>query len=104
MATLFGRNKQKKNLTNIIHQQGKCRVYTIGAPQFDIFFQEKFHQSREEFCLEQKLNPNLPIIVYALGSPNFLQEHHGAIEFAKRVAQRRFRKSSDDRQTASDSR
>lgn len=62
-------------------------VYVVGAPQFDIFFQEKFHQTHETFCREQELDPNLPIIVYALGSPNFLQEHHGAVHLAKRVAE-----------------
>jgi CDP-glycerol glycerophosphotransferase (TagB/SpsB family) len=61
-------------------------VYIIGAPQFDIFQQTKFYRSRQDFCREQNLNPDLPIIVYAIGSPNFLQEHHGAVEMAKRVA------------------
>lgn len=61
-------------------------VYVIGAPQFDVFFNERFYQSREVYCEQQGLDPSLPIIVYALGSPNFLQEHHGALEFARRVA------------------
>jgi hypothetical protein len=61
-------------------------IYVTGAPQFDIFSREKFYQSREEFCREQGLAPDLPIIVYAIGSPNFLQEHHGAVELAKRIA------------------
>ena len=60
-------------------------VYVCGAPQYDIFFQEKFYRSRVEFCLGQQLNPDLPIIVYALGSPNFLKEHHGAMYLAKQV-------------------
>lgn len=60
-------------------------IYVTGAPQFDIFFQDRFHQSRETFCEQQKLDPNLPIIVYAIGSPNFLSEHHGAVHFAERV-------------------
>ena len=61
-------------------------VRVIGAPQFDVFFDDRFYQSREVFCEEQGLDASLPIVVYALGSPNFLQEHHGAIEFARRVA------------------
>lgn len=64
-------------------------IYSIGAPQFDIFQQERFFQSKKEFCLQQNLNPALPIIVYAIGSPNFLKEHHGAIELAKRVSEGR---------------
>lgn len=60
-------------------------VYVVGAPQFDIFFQEEYYETREEFCDSQNLDPDLPIIVYAIGSPNFLQEYHGAVEMAKRI-------------------
>jgi hypothetical protein len=60
-------------------------VYVVGAPQFDVFFQPRFECSREEFCEGQKLDPSLPIIVYAIGSPNFLKEHHGAVYLAERV-------------------
>lgn len=62
--------------------------YVVGAPQFDVFFQERFQQSRERFCLDQGLRPDKPIIVYTLGSPNFLRELPGAVEFARRLAQR----------------
>ncbi len=62
-------------------------VYVVGSPQFDVFHQERFHISREEFCRHQELDPSLPIIVYAVGSPNFLKEKHGALHMAKRVAE-----------------
>jgi hypothetical protein len=61
-------------------------IYPVGAPQFDIFFLERFRQTREEFCATQGLRPDRPIIVYALGSPNLLSEHYGAVEMAERVA------------------
>lgn len=61
-------------------------VYATGAAQFDVFFQNNFYRTREEFCRNQKLNPELPLIVYALGSPNFLREHDGALHLAGRVA------------------
>ncbi len=61
-------------------------IYVVGAAQFDVFLSEKFMQSREDFCRGQGLDPELPIILYTLGSPNFLQEHHGALELARRVA------------------
>lgn len=61
-------------------------VYVIGAPQFDVFFDETLFQSREEFFRHQGLDPDLPVIVYAVGSPNFLAEHHGALYLANRVA------------------
>lgn len=62
-------------------------VYVVGAPQFDVFFQERFFLSREEFCAMQGLRPELPIIVYAIGSPNFIAgEHYGALKLAENVA------------------
>lgn len=75
----------KKELYEFYPASRNVPVYVVGAPQFDIFFQERFYRTRREFCESQNLNPDLPIIVYALGSPNFLQEHHGAIRFAERV-------------------
>ena len=65
-------------------------TYIVGAPQFDIFSQERFFETRKEFCEKQGLDPSRPIILYAIGSPNFLQEHHGAIAFAERVDQGEF--------------
>jgi hypothetical protein len=65
----------------------KVPVYVTGAPQFDVFFQEKFYLSREEFCANYGLRPDLPIIVYTIGSPNFIRgEHHGAVQLAERMA------------------
>lgn len=75
----------KKELHQLYPASRNVPIYVCGAPQFDIFFQQKFYNTREEFCLTQGLQPNLPIILYAVGSPNFLQEHHGAIELARRV-------------------
>ncbi len=60
-------------------------IYVIGAPQFDVFFDESFYISRDEFCSQQGLDPVKKIIVYAVGSPNFLIEHHGALFMADRV-------------------
>ncbi len=79
-------SEQTKNELHEFYPDTKDRpVYVIGAPQFDIFFQEKFFMPREEFCRRQGLDPAIPTIVYAVGSPNFLQEHHGAIELARRI-------------------
>ena len=61
-------------------------VYVIGAPQFDVFFNPRFQQSRAEFCATQRLDPARPIIVYAVGSPNFLAgEAYGALTMARAV-------------------
>lgn len=76
----------KQELHEFYSYTQQVPVYVVGAPQFDVFFQEQFYLSRADFCATQGLNANLPIIVYAVGSPNFLREHHGALDFAKRVA------------------
>lgn len=63
-----------------------CPVYVVGAPQFDVFFNTRFHLSRAEFCASQKLEANRRIIVYAVGSPNFLAgEPYGALAMANAV-------------------
>ena len=78
--------KTKEELHEFYPETRRRPVYVVGAPQFDIFFQERFYQTREEFCKKNKLDPRLPIIVYAVGSPNFLAEHHGAVYLADVIA------------------
>lgn len=81
-------NEQVKNELHEFYPHTKEKpVYVIGAPQFDTFRQERFYQSREEFCAGQGIDPQLPIIVYAIGSPNFLNESPGAEYLAKRIAE-----------------
>jgi hypothetical protein len=61
-------------------------VYLVGAPQFDIFFQDHFYRSREAFCATQGLRADQPIILYAIGSPNFLRgERYGALYLAEQL-------------------
>jgi hypothetical protein len=60
--------------------------YVVGAPQFDVFFDRQFYWTRERFCAAHRLAPEKPIILYALGSPNFLPEHDSALFLAERVA------------------
>ena len=78
--------QMKKELRQFYPGSRNLPVYVTGAPQFDIFFRRKFYQSREEFCRSQNLDPQIPLIVYAVGSPNFLREHYGALELAERIA------------------
>ena len=80
----------KKELHEFYPATRNLPVFIVGAPQFDIFFQKGFHQTRAEFCREQNLDPELPLIVYAIGSPNFLKEHYGALEMAKKIQRNEF--------------
>jgi len=82
---------QKRQLEAFYPSAREVPVYAVGAPQYDVFFQERFHQSRSEFCAEAGLREDRAIILYALGSPNLLKgEADGAVEFARWVAQGRF--------------
>jgi len=85
-AYIVWNEPSKRELQDFYPQTKDRPVYVIGAPQFDIFHQKRFYQSREDFCAGQGLDPTLPIILYAVGSPNFLKEHHGAVHLAKRIA------------------
>ena len=78
--------KDRQELHHYYPYTRQVPIYVVGAPQFDVFFQDRFFQSREEFAKSQGLRADLPIIVYALGSPNFLKEHYGALDMAERVA------------------
>lgn len=81
--------KVKKELLDFYPDSHRKPIYVVGPPQFDVFYQDRFFESREAFCRKQGLDPALPIIVYAVGSPNFLKEHHGAVHLAKRVSEGR---------------
>jgi len=76
----------KRELHHFYPQTRHVPVYVVGAPQFDLFFQDRFQVSRAEFCAAQGLRSELPIIVYAISSPNVFREHHGALYLAERIA------------------
>lgn len=77
--------RMKQELAHFYPESRNCPVYVVGAAQFDVFFQQDLYQTRENFCAAQGLDPGRPIILYALGSPNFLKEHHGAYYMAEKV-------------------
>jgi CDP-glycerol:poly(glycerophosphate) glycerophosphotransferase len=76
----------KRELHHFYPYTRSLPVFVVGAPQFDVFFQQRFVLSREQFCATNGLKPEKPIIVYAVGSPNFLQEKYGALYLAQRLA------------------
>lgn len=49
-------------------------VETVGALQYDHFADASLQVEKADFIANQGLNPNLPIFLYTLGSPNFLKE------------------------------
>jgi CDP-glycerol glycerophosphotransferase (TagB/SpsB family) len=79
--------QMRRELHEFYPQTRGTLAYEIGAPQFDVFFQDEFRESREEFCARQGLRPDRPIILHALGSPNFIPgEYYAALHLAARVA------------------
>jgi hypothetical protein len=75
---------QREELHQIYPASRSVPCYVVGAPQFDVFYQEEFNLSRASFCETQGLDPNRPIILYAIGSPNLHPgEKHGALELAR---------------------
>lgn len=62
-------------------------VYVIGAPQYDVFTQERFVQTREEFFRLNNLDLARPLVLYCLGSPNIIREDYGALQFVERISE-----------------
>lgn len=60
-------------------------IHIIGAPQYDIFLNEKFYETKEEFMRRNGLNQNKKTILYCLGSPNFIPEDHGVATFLESI-------------------
>lgn len=75
----------KRELHQYYPQTRDVPIYVVGAPQFDVFFQDRFVVSREDFCASYGLDPSLPIIVHTMGSPNMFREEHGALHMIERV-------------------
>jgi hypothetical protein len=78
--------RMKAELHEYYPHSRSCPIYVVGAPQFDVFFSPRFRESRSSFCARSQLDPNRPIVLYALGSPNFLNEHYAVRYLAERVA------------------
>ena len=51
----------------------KAQIYEVGAPQYDVFFDEKYRESRTVFFERHGLNPQLPVVLWGLGSPLFIK-------------------------------
>ena len=77
----------KQDMHHFFKESREVPVYITGAPQFDVFFQQRFYESREDFCARNLLSPDKPFILYALGSPNLFLEEASIYYLAKRVAE-----------------
>lgn len=48
------------------------QVFVTGTPQFDFHFQEKYYESREDFCRKIGADANRPIVLYSTGMANHM--------------------------------
>lgn len=72
------------DLTRYYPSSSQKSIYIIGAPQYDVFFQEAFFVSKEIFFAKQGWDTKKKIVLYCLGSPNFIYtEYEGALRFAQ---------------------
>jgi hypothetical protein len=78
--------QMKEDLYRFFPYTKRVPIYVVGAPQFDVFFEQRFHEDREEFCARHGLNPDLPVVLYALGSPNLFRENTSVVYLAERIA------------------
>ncbi len=82
--------RMKTELLEYYPHARNASIYVVGAPQFDAFFQEQFHESRAAFCSRLGLDPQRRFVLYALGSPNFLREYNAVRFLAERVERGEF--------------
>lgn len=61
-------------------------VFVTGAPQFDILTRQYGLLERAAACRRWGLRPELPIILYAMGRANGVDERFAALELAQRVS------------------
>jgi hypothetical protein len=64
---------QKEQLIRYYPYTKNLPVFVVGAPQFDVFVNNNYSTSKIEFFKQNHLDPNLPLVLYALGSPNFIK-------------------------------
>lgn len=64
---------RKKELQKYYPYTSNQQIECVGAPQYDVFFNEKYGESKTDFLNRNGLNDDKPIILYALGSPNFIK-------------------------------
>jgi hypothetical protein len=62
----------KAQLLDMYREIEPEKVFVTGTPQFDFHFQEKFYQSREEFCNMVGADSSRPIVLYSTGMANHM--------------------------------
>ena len=73
----------KKQLLEMYRNLRPEQVFVTGTPQFDFHFQQKFYQSRKDFCAEIGADESRPIVLYTTGMANHMP---GEPELVEQIA------------------
>lgn len=73
-AYLVWSRQMQNDLQRYFPRSKDAPTFVVGAPQFDVFFNDRYRMGREEFCVSQGLNPSLPYVLYCVGSCKVLRE------------------------------
>ena len=75
MSSAFGvwSDIRKKELCKYFPRTTPKLVHVVGAPQYDVFFNPQYQESKAMFCSKYGLRADLPIVLWGLGSPLFIK-------------------------------
>lgn len=71
---LMWNDRMRKQLLDLYPNLCPDQVTVTGTPQFDYYFDSKFHWSREQFCEQVGADPARPIVVYTTGQAHAMPE------------------------------
>ncbi|MCB1043258.1 MAG: hypothetical protein KDC35_09975 [Acidobacteria bacterium] len=77
--------QQRKELAKTYEDIPSSSSTAVGTPQYDSFFNVEHYITREAFFRQQGLDPTRKLVVYALGSPNFIREPEGLVRFVQHL-------------------
>jgi hypothetical protein len=77
--------QMQRELHEFYPQSRGRRIDVVGAPQYDVFFRPEYRLTREEFFGVYGLDPERPVVLYCLGSPNMIREDHGALQYIEQA-------------------
>ena len=78
-AYLVWGEQMKREVRQYLQVRDSERIFVTGAPQFDYYFQPRWHLSRSDFCSRLGLDPRRKIIVYSTVTPGIMPQEPAMI-------------------------
>ena len=60
-------------------------IHIVGACQYDVFYHSSYLGSKNSYLKKLGFDERTPTILYAMGSPNFIEEHHAIPVFLEKL-------------------